>query len=164
MKNAKFFYIILSTGGFGRLLRPVVFNTLINKMKKVYALAAGMLFSSAVSAKVTLPKFITDNMVLQQNSTLTLPGHAAPGAKVSVKTDWLGNELTTKAGADGSFKISVPTPAAGGPFTMIISDSDNESPLVLSNLLSGGMALLGAVQHGVHCRQHELGGVSDGPR
>ena len=69
------------------MLRPVVFNTLINKMKKVYALAAGMLFSSAVSAKVTLPKFITDNMVLQQNSTLTLPGHAAPGAKVSVKTD-----------------------------------------------------------------------------
>ncbi len=106
-------------------------------MKKVYALAMGALLSSSVSAKVTLPKFITDNMVLQQNATLTLPGHAIPGAKVTVKTDWLDKELTTKAAADGSFRISVPTPAAGGPFTMIISDGDKAGDTILSNLLSG---------------------------
>ncbi len=106
-------------------------------MKKVSVLALGMFVCTAASAKVTFPKFITDNMVLQQNSTMTLPGHATPGAKVTVKTDWLGDELTAKAGSDGSFRIAVPTPAAGGPFTMIVSDGDKEGPAVLSNLLSG---------------------------
>lgn len=105
-------------------------------MKKVCLLAMSVLAAASATAKVTLPHFITDNMVMQQNSTLTLPGKTAPGARVTVKTDWLDKPLNVKADASGAFSIAVPTPAAGGPFTMIISDGDGE-PTVLCNLLSG---------------------------
>ena len=105
-------------------------------MKKICLLGLGLLVAASAHAKVTLPQFITDNMVMQQNSTMKLPGKARPGAKVTVKTDWLGKELSAKAAADGAFSFEVPTPAAGGPFTMIISDGDGE-PTVLCNLLAG---------------------------
>ena len=75
-------------------------------------------------------------MVVQQNSTLTVPGTAAPGAKVSVKADWNGGEATVKADKDGRFSLSLPTPAAGGPFTVVLSDGTGDD-LVLSNVLSG---------------------------
>ena len=105
-------------------------------MKKVIFLAAGALLASGMSAKVVLPKFFTDNMVVQQNSTLTVPGTAAPGAKVSVRADWNGGEATTKADKNGRFSLSLPTPAAGGPFTVVLSDGTGDD-LVLSNVLSG---------------------------
>jgi len=105
-------------------------------MRKACLLGLSILSLTSASAKVTLPQFITDNMVIQQNSAMTLPGKAKPGAKVTVKTDWLGTELSTKAGADGVFSLDVPTPAAGGPYTIIISDGDGE-PAVLCNILSG---------------------------
>lgn len=105
-------------------------------MKKIIFLAAGALLASGMSAKVVLPKFFTDNMVVQQNSTLTVPGTAASGAKVSVKADWDGGEATTKADKEGRFSLSLPTPAAGGPFTVVLSDGTGDD-LVLSNVLSG---------------------------
>ncbi|MDE6563669.1 MAG: 9-O-acetylesterase [Muribaculaceae bacterium] len=105
-------------------------------MKKICLLGLSLFAAASASAVVTLPQFITDNMVMQQNSTMKLPGKAKPGSKVTVKTDWFEKELTAKAGADGVFSIDVPTPAAGGPFTMILSDGDGE-PTVLCNLLSG---------------------------
>ena len=105
-------------------------------MKKIIFLAAGALVASGMSAKVVLPKFFTDNMVVQQNSTLTVPGTAASGAKVSVKADWNGGEATAKADKEGRFSLSLPTPAAGGPFTLVLSDGTGDD-LVLSNVLSG---------------------------
>lgn len=105
-------------------------------MKRIAFLAVGTLMASGMSAKVVLPRFFTDNMVVQQNSTLTIPGTAAPGAKVSVKADWQGGEATAKADREGRFKLSLPTPAAGGPYTLVLSDGTGDD-LVLSNVLSG---------------------------
>ena len=105
-------------------------------MKKIFLIAMGALLAPMASAKITLPRFITDNMVVQQNNILTIPGTAAPGAKVSVKVDWDGGNAITKADNTGHFTLSLPTPAAGGPFTIILSD-DTGDDLVLSNVLSG---------------------------
>lgn len=105
-------------------------------MKKVILLVAGLTLGMAVSAKVALPQFITDNMVVQQNSTLKIPGKAAPGARVTVRTDWSDKVATGVADREGRFSIALPTPAAGGPYTIIISDGDGD-PTVLSNVLSG---------------------------
>lgn len=91
----------------------------------------------SLGAKVVLPDFITDNMIMQQNSTLLISGNASPGTTVTVKTDWFENELESKADASGKFAIEVPTPVAGGPFTMILTDSSDGEDTVLFNLLSG---------------------------
>ena len=40
------------------------------------------------SAKVRLPKFFSDGMVLQQQSECNIWGWAEPGKKVSISTSW----------------------------------------------------------------------------
>lgn len=107
-------------------------------MKKLSMIVAGGMIAMGVEAKVVLPKFMTDNMVVQRNAVLTVPGTAAPGATVTVRTDWGdGVNVAGKAGKDGKFRIEVPTPEAGGPFTMIVSDGTDGGDVVLSNVLSG---------------------------
>lgn len=85
-------------------------------------------------ARVTLPAFFTDRMVIQQNSILTLPGHARPGRTVTATASWDNKKYTVKAAPDGSFRIEIPTPVAGGPYTLTVSDGEK---LTLSDILSG---------------------------
>jgi len=106
------------------------------KTLRMLALSAGLMATTVAGAKVTLPKFFTDNMVVQQNAVLTVPGMAKPGAKVVLTTDWGAKPVTAVAGKDGKFKMQVTTPAAGGPYTMILSDGTGDDT-VLCNVLSG---------------------------
>lgn len=105
-------------------------------MKKTVIAGMALALALGVSGEVRIPAFLTDNMVVQRNATLTIPGTARPGAKVTARADWAGGKAETKAGADGAFSLSLPTPGAGGPYTIVISDG-GDSPLVLSNILSG---------------------------
>ncbi len=82
-------------------------------MKKIVVFAWAALLAADVSAVVQLPQFFTDNMVVQQNSTLTVPGTAMPGSEVTLVADWGGGKATAKAGKDGRFRLTVPTPVAG---------------------------------------------------
>lgn len=93
-----------------------------------------MLPTATVSAKVTLPHFITDSMVVQQLSRLTLPGTAKPGAVVRVKASWNNIWYRCTADKSGKFKAIIPTPKAGGPYTITIKD---ESTRVLKDILVG---------------------------
>lgn len=90
--------------------------------------------SVVAQAKVTLPSFFTDNMIIQQKTVLTIPGKTKAGKKVTVKTSWDNQKYTTKADASGRFRIQVPTPSAGGPYTITVSDG---SALTLKNIMSG---------------------------
>lgn len=120
--------------------RSTITLTLITltEMKKLTVIALGSLVALGASAKVALPKFITDNMVVQQNANLTIPGTAEPGAKVTVTADWNGTvSASAKAGKDGRFKVQIPTPKAGGPYTIIVSDGTKGGDAVITNILSG---------------------------
>ena len=68
-------------------------------IKKQLAIAAMVAAALPLGAKVTLPAIYSDNMVVQQNSTLKIPGKAAPGAKVTLTTDWQKAPATAKAAA-----------------------------------------------------------------
>lgn len=104
-------------------------------MKQTILAAACILCTMSLSAEITLPRFFTDNMVVQQNSQLTIPGTASPGSKVTVSTDWLSKPVSATAGKDGKFAIKVSTPEAGGPYTIIVSDGKDTH--TLQNVLSG---------------------------
>lgn len=54
-------------------------------MNKYKLILLAFSMTGFVQAKVILPAFFTDNMVVQQNSTLTLPGKAKAGKNVTVK-------------------------------------------------------------------------------
>lgn len=99
---------------------------------------AAVILPMAMSATVKLPNYITPNMVMQHDTTMTVPGYAKPGAKVTVSPSWTTSPLTTKADTDGRFSVEVPTPAPGGPFSIEFNDGE---PLVIDNLLSGELWL-----------------------
>ena len=65
--------------------------------KQITIFAIGSMIAGGASAKVTLPRFFTDNMVVQQNSVLTLPGTAEPMSQVTVRTDWSDDVVDRKS-------------------------------------------------------------------
>lgn len=86
-------------------------------------------------AVVSLPHYITDNMVVQQCGTLTVNGHSVPDSEVTVKAGWSKDDLTTRADADGKFTVRIDTPPAGGPYSIKIKDRDGET--TVENVVSG---------------------------
>lgn len=110
-------------------------------MKKLPVLLTAFALSTSlsVSARVVLPNYITDNMLVQRNSVMRIAGDAAPGAEVSIKASWDAGEKKVKADKAGKFEADLNTPDAGGPYTIEISDKDNK--VKVGNVLSGELWL-----------------------
>lgn len=78
----------------------------------------------ALQAKVSLPAFFSDGMVMQQQSQASLWGNASKGKIVEVTTGWDGQTYTTRADEQGKWKLTVQTPAAGGPYDITFDDGE----------------------------------------
>ncbi len=87
-----------------------------------------------MSAKVRLPQFFSDGMVLQQQSECNLWGWAEPGKKVSISTSWDKKNFMVTARKDGLFSLKVKTPEAGGPYFIGFKDQDY---VQLNNVMIG---------------------------
>lgn len=85
-------------------------------------------------AEVKLPAFFSDGMVMQQQTQANLWGTATPRKQVTVTPGWDNKKYTTTVDAQGNWKLSIPTPAAGGPYAITISDGKD---LILNNVLIG---------------------------
>lgn len=103
-------------------------------MKKFFFVAAALLVAAVSQAKVELPSFISDNMVLQQNSSVALWGWTKPGRKVVVSGSWAKKSVSAVADDNGKFMVRIPTCQAGGPYTVCFNDGDKT---VLNNVLLG---------------------------
>jgi sialate O-acetylesterase len=73
-------------------------------------------------------------MVLQQKSDAVLWGWANPGEKVYVTTSWNMKTDSVVGDGDARWKISFPTPCAGGPHTITLK---GKNVIVLDNILIG---------------------------
>ena len=94
-----------------------------------------MTFSSAnLFAEIKLPAIFCDNMVLQQQTDALIWGEAAKNSKVRITTSWNGKNYTAHTANDGTWKLKVSTPKAGGPFEITLSDG---KALKLKNVLIG---------------------------
>jgi sialate O-acetylesterase len=85
-------------------------------------------------ADVTLPALLTDNMVLQQKTTVALWGWAAPGEAISITASWQKAAAKTTADAQGNWLVRVPTGKAGGPYTLTIAGRNS---ITIHNVLLG---------------------------
>ena len=92
------------------------------------------LFTTALHAEVKLASIFGDNMVLQQQTEASVWGKAAASANIRVTTSWNNRTYTTRADKDGLWKLKVSTPAAGGPYTVTITDG---KPVTLKNIMIG---------------------------
>ncbi len=86
-------------------------------------------------AKILLPDFFSDNMVLQQKMNDAIWGWSNPNANVIVRVSWNAQTFVATANAKGKWKMFIPAPVAGGPYTLDIKDAD--SHVQLKNVLSG---------------------------
>ena len=83
-------------------------------------------------AKVQLPQFVTDSMVVQQQSNWRIEGKASRNVKVT--TSWNGKTTVATTGADGRFAVTLATPKAGGPHSITFDDGER---LTLRDIYSG---------------------------
>ena len=88
----------------------------------------------SINAKVKLPHFFSDNMVLQQQSECNIWGWTEPGAWVSITTSWDKKGHNVQANKDGRFGLTVKTPEAGGPYFIGFKDKDY---VQISNVMIG---------------------------
>ena len=107
-------------------------------MKKLFqfiAICFLLLFAEVdLLAQLSLPSIFGDNMVLQQQTNAAIWGNATANATISVRTSWNNRTVTTRADREGLWKIKIPTPSAGGPYTVTISDG---KPVTLRNVMIG---------------------------
>lgn len=96
-------------------------------------LLAGILCCLKSEAKITLPAFFSDNMVLQQQDQVWLWGNAT-GKRVQVTTGWNGKEYSVRPDRQGKWKVQVETPRAGGPYDISFDDGEKTT---LQNILIG---------------------------
>ncbi len=92
------------------------------------------LFAPDAHAEVTLSGILGDHMVLQRGRPAPIWGRATPQEKITVQGDWQKKPLSVVAGADGRWMIKLPTPAPGGPHTIVIK---GENEIVLRDVLVG---------------------------
>ncbi len=91
-------------------------------------------FSTCCFGKIRLPSIIGNNMVLQQKSKVAFWGKANNNSEVTLTVSWNNRLYKTKSFSDGSWKIYVETPGAGGPYKITISDGGKR---ILTNIMVG---------------------------
>lgn len=102
--------------------------------RKFYATALGLSLGLGLQARVILPPFFSDNMVLQQKADVALWGTSDRGKKVTVAPSWTKEKYAAEPDAEGKFFLRIPTPEAGGPYAISFSDGEKT---VLGNVLLG---------------------------
>ncbi len=81
-----------------------------------------------MNAKLTLPKLLSDGVVLQRRKRIHIWGWDEPGAGIEVKLDnLLGRGV---ADENGRFDIFLAAKESGGPYELIISDDEDEEVVV----------------------------------
>jgi len=85
-------------------------------------------------ANISLPEIFSDNMVLQQNSFVTIWGWAKTGETIVMKADWMDKDMSTLTDTEGNWKITIKTPPAGGPYNIHLKGYNE---VILKNVLIG---------------------------
>jgi len=100
----------------------------MSRFRRVFAacltVTALFVLTATAGAEVRLPAVFGSHMVLQQQDTVPIWGWADPGEKVRVKADWLEQNMEATAARDGTWRVAVRTPAAGGPYSLTVSGTN----------------------------------------
>ena len=92
-------------------------------MKKLFfSVFAALLFCCTAQAKVQLPKFFANDMVLQQNDNVTIWGTADPNSKLVITTTWSKAKTVIRVDVNGRWTAELSTPTAGGPYEITFND------------------------------------------
>ena len=102
-------------------------------MRFIYLFVFLLSFSS--SAQIELSNLFSDNMVLQQESHVNIWGKAKKNQELIIYTSWSSKIIRTIVKDDGSWKVKIKTPSAGGPYNIQVT-CDGEIKTI-NNILIG---------------------------
>ncbi len=101
-------------------------------MKKKISFLVLLFCALSANAKVSLPKFFSDNMVLQRNVQIPIWGWGNPNEKIVIKFHNQTKNTTTDS--EGNWIVRLDVEKAGGPFRLSIS---GENTIQINNVLVG---------------------------
>ncbi|HKP32446.1 MAG TPA: sialate O-acetylesterase, partial [Chitinophagaceae bacterium] len=103
-------------------------------MKRILIYVLSFTLLNAAKSNIRLPSVLSNNMVLQQKSTVKLWGWGDPAEQYFITTSW--NNKTDSGKVDGNAKWikSIETPSAGGPYAITIR---GKNTITLQNILIG---------------------------
>ena len=90
---------------------------------------------------ISLPKYFSDHMVLQQNRSMRVWGKSEPEEKLTVK--FKDQSIDLVADQKGNWSTKIKTGPAGGPFQLEVASQDSETKVVFSNVLVGEVWVCG---------------------
>lgn len=117
------------------------------KTGKLLFMTFALLAGASAHAKVKLPAFFADGMVMQQQTRANLWGTATPNATVKVTPSWDKQTYTTTSNAKGEWKLALSTPAAASDAYFITFDDSTHdgthdgTPTEIRNILIGELWL-----------------------
>ncbi|HYF68178.1 MAG TPA: sialate O-acetylesterase [Ohtaekwangia sp.] len=116
-------------------------------MKNIHALLTitVLTISTVCFSQVRLPKLISDGMVLQRNTKITVWGWASAGEKVTITFAGKNYKATTTPA--GTWKLELREMKAGGPYTMTIS---GKNTIEIKDILIGDVWLCAGQSNMVH--------------
>lgn len=106
----------------------------MKKIKKILAMALILAGGLSAGATIRLPAIISDNMLLQQQTTVNVWGTADPNERISVKPSWSSKAYTTVAAPDGKWLVKIKTPKASVSQSIEIS---GKNTITIENVLIG---------------------------
>ncbi len=92
----------------------------------------------SANANIRLHNIFQNNMVLQRDKPCNIWGWADKGEKIAILFN--GNTYNTTAANNGSWKISLPSQSAGGPYQLVIK---GKNTITLQNILFGDVWVCG---------------------
>ena len=100
---------------------------------KIVLAALAATFTTAIAmADVKLPAIISNHMVLQRGKPVPIWGWADPGEEVTATI--AGQTKTTRAAANGAWKVQFKSLRAGGPHTLTVK---GKNEIVVADVLVG---------------------------
>jgi sialate O-acetylesterase len=98
------------------------------------ACMAWVFMTGLCQAEVRLPAIFSDQMILQQQRLVPIWGWSEPDEKVSIRGSWSELSIEAVGNSEGKWKSKLPTPVAGGPFTVTVQGTNK---IVSGDVLTG---------------------------
>ncbi|MBP9987599.1 MAG: sialate O-acetylesterase [Bacteroidales bacterium] len=105
-------------------------------MKRFFTLIALLFLAFSADAALRLPHVLSSDMVLQQQTDVSVWGFADPGQPVTVSVSWNRKNYKVVTGQDSCWMVKVPTPAATFTPQSVVIKSRSEK-ITLDNILIG---------------------------
>lgn len=105
-------------------------------MKKLFLFFSALSVSALLSAEtLKVAHIFSDHMVLQRETSVNIWGWGEPGKNLRVSTSWDRMSYKATVQEDSTWRVTVPTGAAGGPY--VISITSGNERLQIADVMLG---------------------------